>query len=85
MKALVVKSSKYSMCTAWGIMRSNITVYLLSPYLTLTVLVQLVNLDMQTIGLKDSLTTVVCTAALTSGSLIRISGLSYLLVGICFS
>ena len=85
MKALVVKSSKYSMCTAWGIMRSNITVYLLSPYLTLTVLVQLVNLDMQTIGLKDSLTTVVCTAALTSGSLIRISGLSYLLAGISFS
>lgn len=85
MKALVVKSSKYSMCTASGIMRGNITVYLLSPYLTLTVLVQLVNLDMQTIGLKDSLTTVVCTAALTSGSLIRISGLSYLLVGICFS
>ena len=85
MKALVVKSSKYSMCTAWGIMRGNITVYLLSPYLTLTVLVQLVNLDMQTIGLKDSLTTVVCTAALTSGSLIRISGLSYLLAGICFS
>ena len=72
-------------CKKWGTSGLFFSKGLLRYEITLTVLVQLVNLDMQSIGLKDSLTTVVCTAALTSGSLIRISGISYLLVGICFS